>query len=385
MNSTSCLALLLLAVFLQLQEVDSAGGSTRRKKHQDDAKAAGLRGDTESSAGTPDASAASTQYILGSFPKLRQILYVCPPDTSWRPLVVSGLQFPEAIAVDKLNWRLFIADKTDKKIYWYQLIALPDGKLITDGRQHIAVEAVFAKYVAVDPVGNLYFTGQLELLAPLVSEPGLFKQDTIALATGLTTNPKTLWNTANTGERLFMPAGFAVDSFNVFWGNAEAGTTHGSVVRAPITPPDVSAVESVLPMADNANEVMALALTPTNLFYSTTNGIYGISKNKESGTCGTDGQDCTREILNGHVTSMIWDGDGTVYAAVGNPASEIGKGKVYAFASNTVQTDVMLREVVSAPGVWGVEVLEITSSAATDGAAVVLAAVMGNILLSLFQ
>lgn len=316
--------------------------------------------------------ATTDEYIIGSFPGLRQVNYLKLPDLTWRPLLAVDLVNPQAIAVDKRNARLFVVDQPALKIYWYQLITLSDGRLISDGRQHVAVEGVEAKYVAVNDVGDLYFTGKLAAIPPMTSEQSVMKQDAIALATGLTTNPVSIWSVSMSGAenaRLYEPSGLALDSFNVFWGNSVEGSTRGSVVRGSNPAPEVMPETHLNPMADNVNEVYSIALTALYVFYSGPGGIYGVPKSKVGASCGTDNAECRRVSATAQTpTSMVWDGDGTVYVA------DNGRSKVYSFAAGAIQNDITMQPLVDANGIWGIDMLSITSAAvsATHGCRVAL-------------
>eukprot|EP00438_Fugacium_kawagutii_P027857 Skav222290 [mRNA] locus=scaffold4688:35848:38700:- [translate_table: standard] len=77
----------------------------------------------------------SQRYLIASFPKDFKINYARLPDPTWRPLVVRNLTNPSVLAVDEQHKRLFVADQTANKIWWYQLqVVEPSKFLITDGQ-----------------------------------------------------------------------------------------------------------------------------------------------------------------------------------------------------------------------------------------------------------
>jgi len=285
------------------------------------------------------------------------------PETVFHLLIVGGEKGPanpKAIAVDTENSRIFVGDTPTQKIYWYQLIVLPDGKLITDGRQHVAVEAVEPKWLAVDGVGNLYFSGKMMIPPPApASQEGIYMHDAIALATGVSINSKELWMRTNSGApspRVWAPTGLATDNFHLFWGNGQDAKTHGALVKAAVHPPDVQPELSVKPIADNSDEVRGVVLTPNTVFYTTSDGIFGVSKSKVGAAC----QPSTCALLSGALTSpqgMVWDGDGTVYVA----EADIEKGGIYSFPSNGPLGAHALSKFVDASGVYGLEVFEVTA------------------------
>jgi len=147
------------------------------------------------SAGQPEGGKMEN-FVIMSVPKIRMIMYVVlGRDTTMRPLVIDKLISPKGIAVDKPNMRLFVADPNSLKIYWYQLIRLPDGRLITDGQQRVAVDQVEATYINVNALGDLLFSGKL-IIPPPYSVPSysIFRMPNAAITTGATLNPFELWN-----------------------------------------------------------------------------------------------------------------------------------------------------------------------------------------------
>jgi len=320
----------------------------------------------------------ATKYLVLSVPKDGQIGYFKMPETVFHLLVVGGTKGPanpKAIAIDQENARLFVADVPTQKIYWYQLIVLPDGKLVTDGRQHIAVESVEPKWLTVDGVGNLYFTGKILVPPPMPQGPeGIYKQDTIQLATGVAIESKEIWSRSNTGSpnpRVWAPTGLTTDNFHLFWGNGQKGKVHGSIVKAAVEPPDVQPELSVKPIADNNDEVRGVVLTATNLFYSTGDGIFGVSKSKIGQAC----EETTCALVANSLKEprgMVWDGDGTVFVADAN----LEQGGIYSFPSNGPLGAHMLFKYVDVAGAYGVEMLEVIAGTVGHSIKVVYAVLL---------
>jgi hypothetical protein len=326
----------------------------------------------------------STKYLILSVPKDRQVGYFKVPETVFHLLIVGGDQgpaSPKAIAVDQENNRLFVADVPTQKIYWYQLIVLPDGKLVTDGRQHVAVESVEPKWLAVDGVGNLYFSGKMIVPPPHQSQEGIYKHDAIALATGVAINSKELWMKSNSGApnpRVWAPTGLATDNFHLFWANGVDGKVHGSLVKAAVEPPDVQPELSVQPVADNSDEVRGVVLTPTSVFYTTGDGIFGVSKSKVGAACAE--QTCA--LVSNALTSsqgMVWDGDGTVYVA----EADVEKGGIYSFPANGPLGSHHLSKYMDAAGVYDLEVLEVIAGTVGHSLRVVYTVLL-SLLMSYF-
>lgn len=307
------------------------------------------------------------KYLLVSIPGERQIGYFQLPDVGvYNILLVgggaTGPASPETICVDQTNARLFVTDTPTQKIYWYQLIQLPDGKLITDGRTQVAVESVEAKWLAVDGVGNLYYTGKQVVLPGMPggdSSEGVFKHDTIAIATNDALPRPAIWSNSNSGSPhagVEAPSGITTDNFHLFWGNSAGAKTHGAVVKAPIGPPEVNPSGSVQPIADNSDEVRGVVLTPTALFYASADGIFGIPKSKTNAGCGE--AQC-QLLAKGHKPiALVWDGDGTVYFSDSDAPPD---GAIYSFPANGPLAAHALTKLVDVNGIYGIDMFEVAA------------------------
>lgn len=300
---------------------------------------------------------SDAQYLIASFPGAHWLQYIKMGDPSWRPLVIAGINDPKAMAIDEATFKLYVVDRSVLTIFWYQLAVLPNGKLITDGRQHKAVTGVDAQWVAVNGNGDLYFSGKLTppIPQPTPSYDAIYFHSAIAMATGDTINVKEVWTRANSGseKKVWTPGGLAMDAFQLYFANREAAKMHGTVVKASMSPPDVEPENSILTIADNSDVVFDIALSSTSLFYGTSSGVYGISKSKATSTCGTTNCNLVSELPK-KATSLFWDGDGTIYVA------DNGLGGIYTFPSGSPQKH-KLTKVIDAPGVWGASMLILSS------------------------
>lgn len=256
------------------------------------------------------------------------------PSPTPRYLVFGGLISPGAIAVHQQSARLYVADKADMKIWWYQLLKLPDGKLITDGRKNLCLKDFIADWLAVDAEGSLWMSGKVFIpLTP--TERGIFKHGVMAITTGVTTLQTTegMWNKGNTGAPnalAWAPGGLAADGMNIFWVNEEGGDLHGTLNKA-----GKGGGGSANLIADNEINANDVVITPRFLFYSTPMGVFGVAKDKAAAGCkappknfdqekdrqskflAVEGQDSSLcpLIATGlsNPKGMIWDGDGTVF------------------------------------------------------------------------
>lgn len=312
-------------------------------------------------------SEKDTSYLIMSLPSTRQVAYVKLPDNVLRILVpiTSGIVTPKGICVDSANSRLFIADAPTMRIVWYQMIALPDGKLITDGRLHTAIKNVQASWCTVDGIGNLFFSGKLIDPLGLPTMDCIYKYDALNIATGATVWPQRVWTPDNSGAPnpcVFAPAGVTADMYSLFWANKEKGTDYGTICRGEATPPSSNPVS--IKVANNENGGRGLVLAERYLFYATQNGIYGITREKTTTGC-NDPKDCV--LVSNDVkdaNGVTWDSDGTVFVADTGRASESGTvGAVVSFPSGSL-AEHPLTVVLEAQGVYDLAMLTVPSEGA---------------------
>jgi len=325
----------------------------------------------------------NTNYLIASFPELRCVNYVRLPDLVWRPLIVSGILSPHSVVIDEDRSRLYIADSALAKIVWYQLITLPDKTLISDGRQHVAVQAHAVRGMALDLSGNLWFSGKSLPAPPIPSTDAIFKQSLMIIdqsaLSGTPVDPIPTWTNLNTKSSV---APLALDAFNIFYGNDLDGTKKGSVVKAGQSVPASDPASGLSPMSDNIDKTYSVAVTPTALFYGADDAIYGVLKTKSGASCGASGDLC--KVVTDLVkkpTSMLWDGDGTVYVA------DNGNGAIYSFASGSVSPHE-LDKIIDAGEVWGLDVYKVTakqdSSARSTASLTVLIVLVSTMLFNFY-
>jgi len=298
----------------------------------------------------------SKKYLISSFPKIKTVAYTHLPDTIWRPLFVGTVSKPEGVVADPLNSRLFVADKDLKRIFWYQLVMEADGLLKTDGHQHVAVDGVTADWLAVDGLGDLYFTGQMIVQAPASSYRSVYRMDEAKIAQGNALNPVEVYSRSNSGfpvPRVWMPSGISVDSFNIYWGNQEKGTTNGAVCSGTrqnigvTTAPEINVVNQAI------NEVRGVSIAGQSVFYLGPEGVYGATKG-ESGTISTNGGPAN--LIQGGVgvdgwdpKSIAFDGENTMYW------TETKAGIIYQFPAAETNKQPILK-YLDAPLVSGVTI-----------------------------
>lgn len=297
----------------------------------------------------------SMQYLISSFPNLRQVAYLHLPDNVWRPLVIGETEAPRAVAVDPLHYKLYVSDPPQNKIFSYTLLRDEDnGFLMTDGHQHVAVEGYEAYWMTVNGVGDLYFTGKEAVDPPQSSYDAVYRHDWAQLEQGVSINPNEVYSRPNTGNpnpKVWMPSGIAVDSFFIYWGNQERGAEHGSVVKGSRQNIGNS-VEPVLSTLTTQNEeVRGMAATGTLLYYVTPDGVYAIPKTGTSASLLSPPPPENDENEPWDPRSIAWDGGGTLYF------TDNMAGRIYSVpAGDTLPHNI--HRFAEAPGVHGVTVLQ---------------------------
>jgi len=335
----------------------------------------------------PDIAQSSTKYLLASFPSLKQVAYCHLPDNVWRPLVLGEVKAPTAVAVDTQSAKLFVADPPSNVIWWYKL-HIREGFLETVGGRHAAVEGVDARALTVNSVGDLYFAGRLAKATSNYSS--IYRQDASKLVRGNSLHPTEVYNRSTSGSpnpMVWDPAGLAVDSLFLYWGNQASGQKHGSVVKGSRMNIGLTSGERKMKkLSASVEEVRGIAVTGTHLFYLSPGGVYGVLTSAASPITDPSiglvsrgppiaGPGGKPEAWN--PTSIAWDGDNSLYF------TDAATQSLYTLPARNVQAH-NLTKYADAPGVHGVAVIGFTRSGASRAhAAVRLAAATAAACLAL--
>lgn len=331
-----------------------------------------------------------TTYFVASYPTEGKIVYLKQGQAVLRDLLVGGQMSFGCIAIDQVNARLYSADNAIFTIWWYQLVALPDGRLTTDGRKHKAVGPILSHVMEVDGSGNLYVGGQAQRdVTPSLPAPpvAIHKFAWFQLLTNDPTvyAPNGVINSANSGGKLHNPSAMATDGFRLFFGNGNQGGTHGTLLES------TTGGGGIKTQVDQGESLGSVAITPDVIFYSTENGVFAIGAYKAEEGCGKPADTkktpinpvmlsmkkapqgpchkITSEISN--TKGMVWDGDGTVYTL--DPA----KG-IYSFPSGNME-EHKVKELVSVSGLTDMSMLQVSNPAAKAVPTVICMVVMLSI------
>lgn len=283
---------------------------------------------------TDASSEGDMTYIIASIPKQLLVVYMTLPDMTIHTLFdfLQGV-VPTSIAYHPPTGRLFVVDNVVLKVYYYQLIQLPDGRLITDGRRSIALENVNVHHICLDDVGNLFWSGRALSPPPVIAfgPEAVFKHPWIFLVQGNKVEGKLdgIWNDGNSGDmkKIYNPGPLLCDGSTIYVGNQRGGKDHGSLLRLPTAAPDMRPGNAISILSDNTDGVLGITMGPRFVFWGTSagddpthasgdgrQGIWGIPKSKATTGCGQFERECKRitdEVFE--PASLKWDGDGTVY------------------------------------------------------------------------
>jgi len=316
-----------------------------------------------------DVVSAGTQFLITSFPNLRQVAYTVLPDNVWRPLVLGDIvSSPTALAVDSQAMRLYVADPPNS-IVWVFSLVVSSGFLRTVGQGRAALEGVSAHWLSLNGDGDLYFVGhkvasysanssdnKTSLLSGSNSTApdSIWRHDAEKLANGDTFEPVEVYSRSNTDSKAWQVSGLAVDSFHIFWGNQVDGTVHGSLCKGSRQNIGLSAQNMVIKTLDSAlNEVRGITTTGAEIFFLAPEGVYGYHKSSESEVFDpTMGLVAKAPPSNKTWSpmSIAWDGHGLLYL------TDITTGTIYSLPSVSLREQNMTK-FADAPYAHGLAVL----------------------------
>lgn len=278
------------------------------------------------------------KYLLVSAPKGSRVSYIkIPGDGEPVPLIDSGLKSPQGLAVDLKTNTLYVADPDVRKVLAYKL-TFANGILMVESGPTVAAQNVEARWVAVDGVGNLFFTDELTNV--------IQKVPALDIQAGKT-EPKMVYD-GSTINSVNRPGGVAVDNFHVFWTNKAIGTSVGSVVKG-MEEPEKGLAQSqseVAEIAKNSNKAYGVCLSQNNVYYTNSEKfVYGVKKNGGAIATVSDQFMAPR--------GCAWDGDGTVFVA------DKTRNGIYSFPGNMhTLAPAQVTKVASYEDAFGLAVIQ---------------------------
>lgn len=304
-------------------------------------------------------------FLIVTQPLAAKVVYFQIPGGAPKPsfkqtptlLINENLQKPTGMAWDaKLN-KLFICDEGAGNIFAYTIV-LSDGKLVVDGAPKTVGSDVKASWVAVNGIGDVYFSsGEKNLIQKLYAERMVLDDN----------EPETLYDGTRLDSAVSKPSGIAVDNFHVFWGNRALGTQVGSLMQGFESPPDKE-VSPVNKLSDNSLKTFGVCLSTTNVFYTgAENNVYGIKKS--GGPVAT----ITDKLIQPR--GCVWDGDGTIYVA------DKGAGAIYTFPGQQHDPQaVVITKAFNVPEPFGLEFISVAESGGAAGGSRSAVTLLGALL-----
>lgn len=350
-----------------------------------------------------DSPLMATQIMFVSSPTSRKVVYTELRDFKSAsgityPLVDSGLAEPCGLAVDRRRGDLYVADRGQKMIFRYTLLAhqAQDGRyqLQTDGTRVTIVQNRSVEWIALDQNGTLFFTDSStnsvnkvtkevldrlligdytaeDLQVVLASEHAASSQllqlnsssrnEKTASAVELytdTAKPRILsMYEGSANPQVSSPSGVVADGPRLFWANGANGTRAGTLVQGQATlwaPASLAAkgLASEFPtakVADSADRAYGIAKTNTLLFFTGQSSLTG-----RDAVFGVD--QYGGPVFNvapglSKPRGLAWDGDNTVYVA------DEGKDYVWSMPAGRLVASAPVSKAVEFPGAFGVALI----------------------------
>lgn len=267
--------------------------------------------------------------------------------SSMEDLVTEGLTFPQGVAVDQVRKVVYVADPNLGKLVSYPLKG-NRGKLSV-GAQKTVAENVEVRAVAVDGLGNVFFT----------EEPtGKVMRVTAKMIEEGSTTAETVYAAAES-KGVSAPGGIAVDNYFVYWLNKVGGSEHGTVLRGRQTPAPLALLNvtkmqanaskaAMVALASNAMKCYGVCLALGNIFYTAeSTHLYGVHRASTAQSNPVTVADSLEQPRG-----CAFDGDSTVYVA------DKVANAVYQFPSNMqdLTERTPLTKAADLPGAFGVAV-----------------------------
>jgi DNA-binding beta-propeller fold protein YncE len=212
-------------------------------------------------------------------------------------LLDTGLSTPQGVAVDHKRKRLYIADPEVQKIFSYQLQD-KGGVLSTDGRQTVINQGMEVRWVAVDGMGNVFFTDEPSSRIMKLSSEHVLRGEQ---------KPQVMYSGTNVSS-VSKPGGIYADNFHVYWGNKHFASEVGSLVKASEFPKVINDPAACKIMAKGAQKAYGVTMALNNVFFTDADKkLYGVKRN------GGEVFEITQDFT--HPRGLAYDGRSTVFVA----------------------------------------------------------------------
>lgn len=282
---------------------------------------------------------SSATHTIGYAPIPQEEL---PGEVKLRTLISAGLTFPQGLAVDPWRRYLYVADPTLNNLVYYELDPRSEERLYV-GPQKIAAKGVEVRWVAVDNLGNVYFTVESTQRIMRITAAKLDRGDTM---------PEVVFE-GSKSPSVSAPGGIAIDNYFAFWTNKLNPDQAGTIVRSLHAPES-----QTKDLAKINAKCYGVCMAVNNVFFTDeTKKLYGI--NRLGGDAPVVISDSFEEARG-----CAWDGFNTVYVA------DKKKNAVYSFPANmpSLRESVPTQIVTYMEGAFGVTVFTVSEAAGASAA-----------------
>jgi len=295
-----------------------------------------------------DAYGEMNKFLIVSSSATHQVAYAPLPqeelmgEVRLRTLIDSGLQFPQGLAVDPWRQYLYVADPTLNQLVYYKLDPRSDERLYV-GSQQVAAKGVEVRWVAVDTLGNVYFTVE--------SKQQIMRITAAKLDRGVTA-PEVVFEGAQSS--VSAPGGIAMDNYFVFWANKLNPEQAGTIVRSLHAPgsktTDLTSVKSA---NSTPTKCYGVCMAVNNIFFTDdTQNLFGIPRL---------GGKAPVKVSNAfeEARGCAFDGGQTVYVA------DKKRNAVYSFPANmpSLRESMPIQLTAHMEGAYGVTVYTVSDAA----------------------
>lgn len=299
-----------------------------------------------------EAGGVARKYLIASSPSTASIAYLMLPNQNALPpfseasdamrvLVDTGLRFPQGLAVDEFRNRLFVADPGIGKLVFFDLSLTTDflsrqPPRLQVGSQQVVADGVETRAVAVDGLGNVFFTDESS-------------QKVIRMQEGSASSPWTMTVVydGSAVPTVSTPGGIAMDNFFVYWLNKASGQKVGSLIRGLHGQTVGGNSTAPVVLASNAEKCYGVCIASGNVFYTDERtNLYGIPR----ASTAQHGAVVVSSLLQ-EPRGCAFDGLSTLFVA------DKGLNSIFTLPANMQElSSQSLTKVASLSGAFGVAV-----------------------------
>lgn len=302
-----------------------------------------------------DAYGEMNKFLIVSSSSTHQIAYAPIPqaqdgwdqekrqgDLKLRTLISDGLTFPQGIAVDAWRRHLYVADPSLNELVFYKLNPSGPDRLNV-GAQQVAAKGVEVRWVAVDDLGNVFFTVESTHRIMRITAENIDRGSTQA---------EVVFD-GNKNNMVNAPGGIAIDNYFAWWSNKLDPDKAGTIVQSLHS--EGSDTKKLLNF--NAKTYGVCAAVNNIFFTDETKNLYGIPR--------LGGISEPVKVSQGfeEARGCAWDGANTVYVA------DKKKNAVYQFpaAMPILRQDIPVDLTAYMEGAFGVAVYTVSQAGGALG------------------